>query len=83
MKISYCLLFLCCFVFIFFFQAKLSLRLEYIPPKPAKNIDGEISAVDATELGADPGLGDGGLEGGFGDEAEAEMGGEGAGDAAR
>lgn len=74
MKISYCLLFLC-------FQAKLSLRLEYIPPKPAKNIDGEISAVDATDLGADPGLGDGGLEGGF--EAEAEMGGEGAGDAAR
>ena len=76
---------MCCFVFksFFVFQAKLSLRLEYIPPKPAKNIDGEISAVDATDLGADPGLGGEGLEEGFGDEAEAEIGGEGAGDAAR
>ena len=69
--------------FLFFFQAKLSLRLEYIPPKPAKNIDGEISAVDETDLGADPGLGDEGLEEEFGDEAEAGIGGEGAGDAAR
>lgn len=46
-------------------------------------MDGEISAVDATDLGADLGLGGEGLEEGFGDEAVAEIGGEGAGDAAR
>ena len=34
-------------------QAKLSLRLEYIPPKPAK--EGEITATDETDLGAELG----------------------------
>ena len=70
-----------CFFCFFFFQAKLSLHLEYIPPKPAKNVEGEISAGDETDLGADPGLGNEGLEEEFGDEAG--IGGEGAGDAAR
>ena len=47
-------------------QAKLSLRLEYIPPKPVK--EGEITATDETDLGAD--LGD---EFGLEDEDEEGM----------
>ena len=34
-------------------QAKLSLRLEYIPPKPGKGIEGDITATDETDLGAE------------------------------
>lgn len=34
-------------------QAKLSLRLEYIPPKPGKGVEGEIAATDETDLGAE------------------------------
>ena len=36
-----------------FTQAKLSLRLEYIPPKPGKSVEGEITATDETDLGAE------------------------------
>lgn len=36
-----------------FTQAKLSLRLEYIPPKPGKGVEGEITATDETDLGAE------------------------------
>lgn len=63
-------------------QAKLSLRLEYIPPKPAKGVEGEISAVDETDLGAEPGFGDEGFEEELGDEAEGG-GAEGVSDAVR
>lgn len=38
-----------------FIQAKLSLRLEYIPPKPGKGVEGEITATDETDLGAELG----------------------------
>ena len=34
-----------------FTQAKLSLRLEYIPPKPGKGVEGDITATDETDLG--------------------------------
>lgn len=34
-------------------QAKLSLRLEYIPPKPGKSVEGEITATDETDLGTE------------------------------
>ena len=47
-------------------QAKLSLRLEYIPPKPAKAVEGEITAMDETDLGAE--LGDEGFEDELGNE---------------
>ena len=50
-------------------KAKLSLRLEYVPPKPAKVDEGEITAVDETDLGAEPG------EEGFEDEGLDEGGG--------
>lgn len=36
-----------------FAQAKLSLRLEYIPPKPGKSVEGEITATDETDLGTE------------------------------
>ena len=36
-----------------FKQAKLSLRLEYIPPKPGKSVEGDITATDETDLGAE------------------------------
>ena len=62
-------------------QAKLSLRLEYIPPKAAKGAEEEITAMDETDLGAEPG------EEGFEDELgmdEVEGGGaEGVSDAVR
>ena len=62
-------------------QAKLSLRLEYIPPKAAKGTEEEITAMDETDLGAEPG------EEGFEDELgmdEVEGGGaEGVSDAVR
>ena len=62
-------------------QAKLSLRLEYIPPKPSKSAEGEITAVDETDLGAEPG--DEGFEDELGiDEAE-EGGAQGVGDGVR
>lgn len=46
------------FIFFFFLhciftQAKLSLRLEYIPPKPGKGVEGDITATDETDLGAE------------------------------
>ena len=65
----------------FFLQAKLSLRLEYIPPKPAKSVEGEIFAGDETDLGAELGQVDQGFEEEFGDEAEEGM--EGVGDPVR
>ena len=33
----------------------MSLRLEYIPPKPGKGVEGDITAMDETDLGAEPG----------------------------
>lgn len=36
-------------------QAKLSLRLEYIPPKPAKGVEGDIIPTDETDLGTEQG----------------------------
>ena len=62
----------------FITQAKLSLRLEYIPPKPAKGVEGEITAADETDLGAEL-AGDEGFEE-LGDE---EGGAEGVSDAVR
>lgn len=56
--------------------------MEYIPPKPAKGVEGEISAVDETDLGAEPGFGDEGFEEELGDEAEGG-GAEGVSDAVR
>ena len=38
-----------------FMQAKLSLRLEYIPPKPAKRVEGDIIPTDETDLGTEQG----------------------------
>ena len=54
-------------------QAKLSLRLEYVPPKPGKSIEGEITATDETDLGDEPDE-----FGGFEDEGMDEVEGGGA-----
>ena len=40
--------------------------MEYVPPKPAKGVEGEITAMDETDLGAE--LGDEGFEDELGNE---------------
>ncbi|XP_068709292.1 myoferlin-like isoform X2 [Montipora foliosa] len=62
-------------------EAKLSLRLEYIPPKPAKSGEGETFAAYETDLGAEIEQVDQGFEEEFGNEAEEGM--EGVGDPVR